>query len=103
MRLEKTPNKGYGLFANRRLKKGQELFAESPLIIYDKTAFNPMSDLIDSDLFTDLYLVDLDDNQLDEFFSLSDAFTNDSSPTVDGIIYSNSFQVSFRFFIKLKN
>lgn len=103
VRLQISPkHKGYGLFANRRIKKGELVMKEHPLFLipaawYEKTE-SEFSALMQEHVFPTM-----SEDEFMEFLRLADAFPDDQSrPILNRLVYSNVFDLDDQIGMFLK-
>ena len=86
LRFEMTPKKGIATFANRRIKRGELILLERPLLIlYENiNRINPF----------EKFFVKMSDYEKEIYYSLHDSFERRYTPkTFNGIMNTNAFGV----------
>lgn len=80
-RIEKSSNKGYGLFATKKIHRGQLILCEKPLLVIDRTKYSLSNQILEQ-----LSKLSVEDKA--KFYALYDCYLPDT-PTEIGINETN--------------
>ena len=95
-------HQGYGLFANRRIRKGELVIQEQPLFSFPQDWYEATEEEF-TELMLEHVFPNMTEAEFDEYLSLADAFPDDpTKPFLNRLVYSNVFDLNDRIGLFLK-